>query len=596
MDWGKSKMQTLKDYAIDRDNVYPIYPPSDDSISFQEIEIQRSNWQIFLQSKNIEKELTEQWLWQYWREESRTSNPVKKKFFSMFSSRLQMQKKVKKLVRDGIPPELRCKIWYICAGGHEKKLQSPSDQQYSVLLSRLHELDGTIVGNEIERDLKRTFPSIPWIQSNEGNTSLRNILRSYALRCPKIGYCQSMNFISALLLIHMSEEKAFWTFASIIEDILPESYYETSMIGCRVDQYAFHACIAWKFPEIFEILKHSNCTLDPVICPWLLCCYVNVLPLHAACRVWDCMLWEGNITLFRVGLAMIQAKLPKLKVAADIMTIYTIFMKGGEDQDCSYLIESMNTEDFSAVILPAAAGTTGTGTGTGSNDRDSSGDEGTAGINSTTGIFGTRTVMSTVQRLMYMSYAKRGGIGSVPRLQLNQLRTKYRSMIENRDKLFTTMSYEEEIPVPPPSSRETSTKSIPTVPSTNANSTSSTQQQQGGGSSSGMSPVDVPAFITSTVDHWYGKYNTHADFPNAESYLDPRRSSFMIVQKALGSTIVQDLADISLEMREDLTCDINVHDKFTDSGSDDDDDGDVKGALDDDGDDVDDTAPHEWQG
>ena len=98
------------------------------------------------------------------------------------------------------------------------------------------------------------------MQSPAGTAALRRLLRAYALRAPAVGYCQSMNFLSALLLLHMQEEKSFWTLAAIVEDILPHSYYETSMLGARVDQYAFHACIAWKFPEVLncEMITFSS--------------------------------------------------------------------------------------------------------------------------------------------------------------------------------------------------------------------------------------------------------------------------------------------------------------------------------------------------
>ncbi len=75
--------------------------------------------------------------------------------------------------------------------------------------------------------------SLPLIHRNEptGVNSLRKVLRAYALRNEKVGYCQSMNFICALLLFHLSEERAFWVMAAVIEDILPWDYYESSLIG-----------------------------------------------------------------------------------------------------------------------------------------------------------------------------------------------------------------------------------------------------------------------------------------------------------------------------------------------------------------------------
>lgn len=39
--------------------------------------------------------------------------------------------------------------------------------------------------------------------------SLRRVLVAFSLYNPKIGYCQSMNFLAGLLLLFMDEEKTF---------------------------------------------------------------------------------------------------------------------------------------------------------------------------------------------------------------------------------------------------------------------------------------------------------------------------------------------------------------------------------------------------
>ena len=136
--------------------------------------------------------------------------------------------------------------------------------------------------HDIMKDLHRTFPTDDELHQ-EGVEPLRRVLLAYSIRNREVGYCQSMNFLVALLLTMLDEEQAFWVLAALVEDILPRNYYTTSMIGCRVDQAVFQSCLAWKLPRIFSHLRELEMILEPVTCPWFLCMYINVLPVHCKC-------------------------------------------------------------------------------------------------------------------------------------------------------------------------------------------------------------------------------------------------------------------------------------------------------------------------
>jgi hypothetical protein len=320
-------------------------PDEDDCVhALKEIEIQRAKWNSFL--KNKKDVWNEKWLWDGNIRAEMSSNQLKKKFMQMFSWKVQTQKQVKFLVRGGVPPELRGHVWWACSGAAEKLQAAAPEEQYSALLPRIEALTGTSIGNDIEKDLMRTFPE----RINAGNTStvdaLRRCLRCYALRNPEVGYCQSMNYICALLLFHMTEEQAFWVFACVIEDILPNNYYTPSLIGGRVDQQVFQSCIAWKLPKLFSVFKSTNTLLEPIICPWFLCLYINVLPLSVVCRVWDCMFWEGSVVLFRIGLTLMKSKSKYIIEANDFVAIYTI-LKVSNSKTYSFELESRDKDGAS---------------------------------------------------------------------------------------------------------------------------------------------------------------------------------------------------------------------------------------------------------
>ena len=53
--------------------------------------------------------------------------------------------------------------------------------------------------------------------------------------------------------------------------------------------------------------------------PWLICLFLNVLPVETTLRVWDALFCDGVVVLHRVGLALLRMKQQELHACADFV-------------------------------------------------------------------------------------------------------------------------------------------------------------------------------------------------------------------------------------------------------------------------------------
>ncbi|KVH93159.1 Rab-GTPase-TBC domain-containing protein [Cynara cardunculus var. scolymus] len=162
---------------------------------------------------------------------------------------------LKKLIRKGIPPVLRPKVWFSLSGAAKKKSTVP-DSYYNDLIIAV-EGKVTPATKQIDHDLPRTFPGHPWLDTPEGHASLRRVLVGYSFRDSDVGYCQGLNYVAALLLLVMkTEEDAFWMLAVLLENVLVNDCYSNNLSGCHVEQRVFKDLLKKKCPS--HVMKEEE--------------------------------------------------------------------------------------------------------------------------------------------------------------------------------------------------------------------------------------------------------------------------------------------------------------------------------------------------
>ena len=284
------------------------------------------------QYQPLQEHRTEKWK-AYLREQHLpVENPIK------FPSR---SLKTQRYVRKGIPPAWRGAAWFYYAGGETYLSRHP--QMYNNLVLLTETKLSALEKEAIERDLHRTFPDNVKFKPHPTTSpppetpilaSLRHVLRAFALHSPKIGYCQSLNFIAALLLLFLPEEKSFWMLHIITMLYLPGTH-EVSLEGANIDLWVLMVALKNTLPTIWAKVGAGGMTEDdgrksklpPIsLCTtsWFMSLFIGTLPIETVLRVWDVLFYEGSRTLFRVAISIFRIGEQRIKNLNDSMELFQV--------------------------------------------------------------------------------------------------------------------------------------------------------------------------------------------------------------------------------------------------------------------------------
>lgn len=110
-----------------------------------------------------------------------------------------------------------------------------------------------------------------------------------------------MNLIAAtLLLTYDDEEQAYWTFVSIIKNMLPDDWFTSSLQGSMIEQAVIGDLVTTMLPDIAAYLEDLGVELSAITFGWILSIFANCLPIETLLRIWDCFMVEGRDVSLRV--------------------------------------------------------------------------------------------------------------------------------------------------------------------------------------------------------------------------------------------------------------------------------------------------------
>lgn len=152
-------------------------------------------------------------------------------------------------------------------------------------------LDTSTTPSNTHQKKPSKIPETPILQA------LRRVLVAFSIYVPKVGYCQSLNFVAGMLLLFMDEEKAFWMLYIITHQHLPGTH-EVNLEGSTADQGVFMMSVRESLPGVWSKIAgglDGNMDANPKDLPpvtlcttaWFMSGYIGSLPVESVLRVWD---------------------------------------------------------------------------------------------------------------------------------------------------------------------------------------------------------------------------------------------------------------------------------------------------------------------
>ena len=205
------------------------------------------------------------------------------------------------LSKDVLPDKYKPDLWLIASGAKRQMLNNPN--YYNNLVYNFPSFIPCPAVKQIELDLPRTFPQDPYFKDKSNIQKLRNICLAYSIRNINVCYCQGFNFIiGRFLKYYNDEEKAFWLFAQLIEDILPCDYF-MGLCGAMIDTNILMSCIEMQYTNLSEKFRiyYYNTILTGLVS-----CFIRIVNTAISEMILTFIFMEGSTAIYDVVLALIR--------------------------------------------------------------------------------------------------------------------------------------------------------------------------------------------------------------------------------------------------------------------------------------------------
>jgi len=216
---------------------------------------------------------------------------------------------------------------------------------------------------------------------DESRTALGVINRTYSVCLAyfdlqdlvnKVGYCQGMSFVVALLLLVLrqhptdaeeqhdiawgdkedqaAEEEAFWLLDFFVERVLPPAFFGAApsldlpqLKGLQRSLTVIAELAESRNAALVAHLEQLGVPLSCLVVRWLPCLFAGAMASETVLRIWDMIMAEGTISVYRAAIAAVEIKADELLEAADLTDVTNVMQSPSGLEDGTCLVHQMHS-------------------------------------------------------------------------------------------------------------------------------------------------------------------------------------------------------------------------------------------------------------
>eukprot|EP00397_Hematodinium_sp_SG-2012_P004624 GEMP01004636.1.p1 GENE.GEMP01004636.1~~GEMP01004636.1.p1 ORF type:complete len:706 (+),score=118.36 GEMP01004636.1:205-2322(+) len=159
---------------------------------------------------------------------------------------------------------------------------------------------------EIDRDVPRTFPAHPKFQKEESRRCLQGVLRAISTANPKVGYCQGMNFVVAVFLLHLDfdEAQATWLVLAFMKNYSYDQLYSPGVPLLPLRTSQFSGLIKKHLLPVYAHLQSNGFTVDIFSHQWMMTLFAYIVDPSFLADIWNVIFFVGWKAIFQAGLGI----------------------------------------------------------------------------------------------------------------------------------------------------------------------------------------------------------------------------------------------------------------------------------------------------